>query len=94
MSKSILDHIKNGTFRPSRHAGKGVKKHLNSVPEPPEDLPEMAKEIWRAEAKHLFEATTISAKDLPALQELVMPVSYTTSPSPRDRTRSRMPSSA
>jgi len=70
--KSILDHIHRGTYRKDRHEGRGSKKRLDALPEPPESLPEAAKEIWRKEVAQLFEATAISPKDLPALVDLVM----------------------
>jgi len=74
--KSILDHIHRGTYRKDRHEGRGSKKRLEALPEPPESLPKAAKEIWQKEVAQLFEATAISPKDLPALYELVMQVYY------------------
>ena len=76
MSKSILDHIKNGTYRPGRHAGKGVKESLPEPPRPPADLPESMRKIWENEVKTLFESTSIAEKDLPALRELVTQLHY------------------
>ena len=74
--KSVKQHIAQGTYRPDRHEGKGVTKGLEKPPPPPKDLPEAAREIWKAEVGELFAATVIAAKDLPTLRDLVMQVMY------------------
>lgn len=74
--KSITQHLKQATYRADRHEGKGVTNGLKKPPPPPKDLPEAAREIWKAEVGELFEATVIAAKDLPVLRDLVMQVMY------------------
>ena len=58
--KSIKQHIAQATYRPDRHEGKGVANGLEKPPPPPKDLPEAAREIWKAEIDELFKATVIA----------------------------------
>jgi len=69
--KSIAKHKADGTFKPSLHARKLVVEPLDYLPEPPENLPPEAHELWRTYATNLVSRRIIAEKDLGALEMLV-----------------------
>lgn len=68
--KDIKTHKKEGTFRPSRHAGKVEVDALSKVPKPPHNLTKKGIKYWNIYCQHLLSFNSLQEKDLFAIADL------------------------
>lgn len=67
--KSTEEHIKNGTYKPSRHEGRGITiKPLETLPAPI-DLSERASKKWDEIVPAMLAAGLVSAVDVVILKD-------------------------
>ncbi len=67
--KSIEDHIKNGTYKPSRHDGRGITiEPLEKLPAPI-NLSERAAEKWEEVVPAMLAAGLVSVVDVVILKD-------------------------
>ena len=67
--KSIEDHIKNGTYKPSRHEGRGITiEPVEKLP-PPVSLSKKAAEKWEEMVPAMISAGMVSIVDAVILKD-------------------------
>ena len=67
--KSIEEHIKNGTYKPSRHDGRGITiEPLETLP-PPVSLSKRAAEKWEEMVPAMLSAGMVSVVDAVMLKD-------------------------
>ena len=68
-AKSTEDHIKDGTYRPARHANRGVSFSTLDFMSIPEELNKAAADQWEIIIPQLLEKGLITEVDLPELKD-------------------------
>ena len=67
--KSVEDHIKNGTYKPARHEGRGITiEPLETLPAPV-SLSERAAEKWEEIVPAMLSAGLVSVVDAVILKD-------------------------
>lgn len=67
--KSVEDHIKNGTYKPSRHEGRGITiEPVEKLP-PPVSLSKKASEKWEEMVPAMISAGMVSIVDAVILKD-------------------------
>ena len=71
--KSTAEHVRDGTYKPSRHGGRGRAgtRKVIPIPDPPADAPALFKTTWRETAAVLDPLKIVTEADLAAFTLLV-----------------------